>query len=183
MAYYFDMDGTLSIFKDETDTPFADRDINKYGNHYFQKLLPDDNMLTVLGKLIADGNECYVISHGSNDPRLLLEHLHDKSVWLHEHCPELDPAHILWIPCQTISKADAVYITKNVRITEKDILIDDFNGNLTAWENAGGCAIKRINNLNNPDSFHGILFTQEMSVDEMYEKLRYLGCDAGENCE
>ena len=69
------------------------------------------------------------------------------------------------------SKNDAVEYIKDHELTRDDILIDDYNKNLTEWSQKGGTSIKYCNGINNPDSFEGIKLYYTESVQKMFHKL------------
>lgn len=174
MKYYFDMDGTLSIYDktmEDKTLDYHNRPINQLGTHYFRTLQPNPQMQKVINLLMHYNKDVYLVSHSTNDLKLATEHLHDKQIWLSEHYPMLTADQILWIPCQTITKPDAVTIMTNHSITEDDILIDDFNMNLNDWKSAGGTAIKFLNNCNSPDSFDGIHITPDMTTSKIIDLL------------
>ena len=59
----------------------------------------------------------------------------------------IDESHIILIPS---SETKASYIQKYIgrNLTDHDLLIDDYGNNLSAWELAGGKAVKFKNSFN-----------------------------------
>lgn len=58
------------------------------------------------------------------------------------------------------------------KLTKNDLLLDDWNGNLIPWREAGGTAVKYINGLNSPDTWDGPKLykgtTTKQKVDYLY---------------
>lgn len=168
---FFDMDNTLSQLTGELDKKYQGKRPIDTEEHYFRQLKPNPNMKQLVQKLDCTQNVTqYVITHTTeHDAKRATEHMYDKYVWRLKHYPEFKTENVIFIPNQSVSKADAVKLLFNRELTPQDILIDDYNDNLIAWRNAGGTAIKLCNGQNNPDSYDGPKFlchTENTSVNE-----------------
>jgi hypothetical protein len=78
--------------------------------------------------------------------------------WVHSVIPEFDVgSHFIAV---SKSKHSAITQLKGIELSKKDILVDDYNPNLLAWEVAGGTAVKYLNGINSPDSWYGYKLSQ-----------------------
>lgn len=175
VSIFFDMDGVLSIFYGPIGLPNDNREypINQL-NHYFKYAKPNPQIQEFIKTLQNKQISLYLVTHTTEmDKELDLQHMYDKQVWLETHYPNVfSPEHKIVIPNQTVSKAKAVQITTGINIKKTDILIDDYNKNLTDWTDKGGTAIKFINNKNSADSFTGPHITPEMSSQDIYTLIK-----------
>ena len=83
--------------------------------------------------------QVYILSHYINSPFAERE----KREVLQELFPSLDPHNVILVPYGE-NKTDHVPL----RVKENDFLIDDYNKNLVYWRDAGGYAIKFVNDIN-----------------------------------
>ena len=133
--YFFDMDGVL--FKlDNTLTSLEPL----YEEGYFKNLPTHRLAVRCLQEmLIQDPEQVYILSHYIDSPFAEQE----KREVLQELFPSLDMHNVILVPYGE-SKTDYVPI----RIKENDFLVDDYNHNLECWRDAGGYAIKFVNDIN-----------------------------------
>ena len=169
--FYIDMDGVLVKYDRDAYVGEQPRWLKK-NEHYFRDLEPDRKMLEFTDKLHQrcryNQDELYILTSLPMNSVMFNEHFHDKIVHLNKWVPYIDIDHIL---IAVTSKNDAVEYIKDHELTRDDILIDDYNKNLTEWSQKGGTSIKYCNGINNPDSFEGIKLYYTESVQKMFHKL------------
>ena len=147
---FVDMDGTLARFHDEN--LYLERMFEK---GFFAGLKPFDNAVEAI-KHIIDNHpnvDVYVLSAAITTPYCLAE----KNKWLDKYPPNIDKS--LCVPGSYLYKDDnGKYHNK---ISENDILIDDYNKNLFEWQKAGGTSVKAKNNINHK-GLHGELWKGDL---------------------
>lgn len=150
LRLYIDMDGTLARFHDEV--MYLER---MYEKGFFENLKPFEHLVEAVNQIMKQDNiELYILSAVISQPWCKNE----KNKWLDKYLPDIDSKHRIFTDGVQISKTvvcpDAFFIRdsqtwKNkIHISEYNILIDDYNKNLTEWKEAGGTAIKAKNNIN-----------------------------------
>lgn len=133
--YFFDMDGVLFKF-DNTLTTLEPL----YEEGYFRNLPPHRLAVHCVQELLTEApDQIYILSHYIDSP--FAEH--EKREVLQELFPSLDPHNVILVPYGE-NKTDHVPL----RVKENDFLIDDYNKNLVYWRDAGGYAIKFVNDIN-----------------------------------
>ena len=132
---FIDMDGVLCEYRPEASVD------DMMQNGYFASLKPRKEMLEAVKGLIEFGKyDVYVLS--AVIAECAEQSKYEKNEWLDRYIPEIGSSHRIFTLCGT-NKADAVD-----SITLTDILLDDHSPNLEAWINAGGKAIKVLNECN-----------------------------------
>lgn len=153
--YYFDMDGVIVTYQRDAYTGEDPLYLRKNG-HYFLNLEPDRIMLKVIDKMTQDsrytGDSIYLLTSLDIKGSIFNEHFHDKVSWVNRWLPYLQIDNLLF---SVTSKRDAAEYIMNHKLSERDILIDDYNKNLHDWENNGGISVKYCNGINSPESFKG----------------------------
>lgn len=145
MNYFFDLDGTLARFYEDKNWAIK---FQKEG--YFIGLKPYEKFVKIVEYLhrVNPSNNIYVISAAPNETGAK-----EKFQWVKKHLPFIEEKHIFIQICKENSDnpTKAAYVSLLLRraLTKKDVLIDDYNKNLFEWTNAGGTAIKAVNELNN----------------------------------
>jgi len=132
---FIDMDGVLCEYKEDA-TP---EDMLKEG--YFYNLCPRKSMVDALNYLIQS-KEAEVFILSAVLPQIEKQAKNEKNAWLNEHMPAIDSEHRIFTLCGT-DKAAAISGFNN-----SDILCDDYTTNLNLWSQAGGRAIKILNEVN-----------------------------------
>ncbi len=169
--FYIDMDGVLVKYDREAYKGDNPRWLRK-NEHYFRDLPPDRKVLEFVDKLYErcryNEDELYILTTLPMNSAMFNEHFHDKMVFLGKWTPYIDINHIL---ITVTSKRDAIEYIQDHELTEKDILIDDYNKNLKDWASAGGTAVKYCNGINSPNSFDGLKLMKEDPVWTMFHKL------------
>ena len=147
---FVDMDGTLARFHDEN--LYLERMFEK---GFFRDLKPFSNAVDAIKRIIDNhpNVDVYVLSATITTPYCLAE----KNAWLDKYLPNVDNEHRILMESSAGFKSLCVpgnYMYKDdngkyhIKISENDILIDDYNKNLEGWERDGGTAIKAKNNIN-----------------------------------
>ena len=134
---FIDMDGTINKWE------YVGYD-ELYREGFFLTRTPDLFALHTVKSLIKSGEyDVYVLSACLMDSDYALD---EKNAWLDYYLPEIPPEKRIFLPCGSeLDKSKG--IPGGIRDT--DILIDDYTYNCKAWEEAGGKAIKYMNDLNN----------------------------------
>lgn len=144
---YIDMDGTIARFHDEN--LYLERMFEK---GFFRDLKPFENAVAAIEKLVNDSTaEIYILSATLNSCSL-----DEKNQWLDKYLPNIDKDHRIFTSLN-VPKSEAI----GHQLTDKDILIDDYNKNLLEWEKAGGTSVKAKNNINHK-GLHGELWKGEI---------------------
>lgn len=151
--YYFDMDGVVALYDKSAYTGKNPKFLRK-NEHYFLNLEPDRKMLEVIDNLYQKsrytGNHIYLLTSISMNGAIFNEHFHDKILWASKWLPYLSIESIL---ISVTSKRNAVEYIKDHKLSQNDILIDDYNKNLKEWNEAGGTAVKYLNGINSAKSY------------------------------
>lgn len=137
---FVDMDGTLYAFHDDILDNEGHVQIEKmYEKDFFLKLKSFERMHEALKLLHENPNtEIYILSSADK-----LNIVDQKIKVIERDFGFIDRDHMLF-PKTWENKANAIPNS----IQKSDILIDDYNVNLEAWEQAGGQAVKFVNNIN-----------------------------------
>ena len=146
---FIDMDGTLARFHDEV--MYLER---MYEKGFFENLKPFENMVEAVKKLMRrDTVEVFILSS-----TIGAQCIEEKNRWLDKYLPGIDREHRLFADGMSIPKPLLVpdaSINRNsqtakykITISEYNILLDDYNKNLSEWKEAGGTPIKAKNNIN-----------------------------------
>lgn len=130
---YIDLDGTVARFHDEPH--YLTR---MYDKGFFENLLPFENVIEGIKYFIDNnpGTEVSVLTSLINGFYCQKE----KLLWVKHYLPEIGS--VIFVP-EGMDKADFIPM-----LTKSDVLLDDYNHNLRKWENAGGKAVKLVNNIN-----------------------------------
>lgn len=144
---FVDMDGTLARFHDEN--LYLERMFEK---GFFRDLRPFENAVSAIKELVKDNtSEIFILSATVNSCSL-----EEKQEWLDRYLPEIDKEHRIFTSLN-VPKSEAI----GHRLTDKDILIDDYNKNLLEWQKAGGTSVKAKNNINHK-GLHGELWKGDL---------------------
>lgn len=168
MNVFFDMDGVLTIYeRDAYRAP--DYKWRQLDGHYFRSVKPDQKAIEVFRILSNTANvNTFVLTAVLNEGPIMLEQITDKIQWLNDHMPEVDPSK-QFIPSVSAKNRtiQAVLFQNKDHLSPSDILIDDYNPNLLDWADAGGTAVKYINQLNHAASYKGIILPNDMPADDI----------------
>lgn len=167
--FYFDMDGVLVQYN-KSDFIGDHPRYRIRNSHYFLTLKPDERVLDVM-KILSNTPSCTVnvLTSVLAQDETLKEHIIDKTKWVSNYCPFIDIDNQLFI--STGKKHHQISQIHKRPLSNKDILIDDFNKNLNDWIRAGGISVKYANGTNNPYSFNGPLILQSDTVTDIINKL------------
>lgn len=155
--YFMDMDGVIARYErdayDKSKGPLPGIALYEHErSHYFRNCIPDHVAIKLLRDLLKlQFTETWILT--TVNPRIPWA-ADDKRIWLREHVPEFDTGSRLIIA--ESDKAETVMVQERMSALDRSmILIDDFNGNLNDWADAGGLAIKYLNGVNSPGTFRG----------------------------
>lgn len=132
---FIDMDGVLCEYRPEAK--MADM----MSSGYFASLAPRSEMVeAVKGLIKLDQFDVYVLSAVISE--CAEQSKREKMKWLDKYIPEIDAYHRFFTICGTSKSAAIKDLSSN------DILLDDHSPNLNEWIEAGGKAIKILNEYN-----------------------------------
>lgn len=178
---YIGIDGVLSKYNSKVHDMNKDQSSISYkDDRFFQNAEVDSKMVNVAQKLlniiydtkkqinISSLNFVSSISNKSSDALLQCQ---DKSEWLLSNiAPAMDSR---FIPSAT-KKADVISTRLGRNLTPRDILIDDFNEELNTWKEAGGTAIKYVNDVNTKESYNGLYLDRDMTSEQIIDYLKII---------
>ncbi len=144
--FYWDMDGVLAVYDYDMYTA-TNPAWDEVGSHCFLNVQRDNFVYDVIKKLTPIlGDEMGTLTRVSDKSRAITnEQIFDKMTWLSQNYSMLNLCNFM---CCVTSKNDTISKIKGMRLSRADILVDDWNKNLFAWQNAGGTAVKWLNGLN-----------------------------------
>lgn len=125
------MDGVLAWYKEASLA-----ELNQRG--YFRNLRPYRSTIEAVKELLKNGIDIHILSAVLPNP-IARNEKHD---WIREHLPELSDEKIIFTPC---GKKKSDYVPD---LGPDDYLLDDHSPNLISFVEAGGNAIKALNQLN-----------------------------------
>lgn len=132
---YIDMDGVLANFAEQPK--YLERMFEK---GFFSELSPYEKAVDAVNRLAAtDDIEVYILSAciDGEPPHCQIE----KNEWIDRYLPNIDAEHRIFLPMGQ-NKAELI------QPISTDILWDDYNVNLLQWREAGGVAVKCLNDMN-----------------------------------
>lgn len=135
-SVYFDIDGTLGYWYQDTRGMVYPDQVLDPKSHYFRNIASHPFMIDLAKSLFEQGIDVCIVSAADNDT------IRDKYEWIKEHCPFIDDDNIFFCPLG----ADKTHFIKGN--ADKSILIDDYKGNLDKWS---GISVKAINSINSVD--------------------------------
>lgn len=176
MNVFFDMDGVLAQYE---RTAYEKPDFlwKKPDYHYFSTVKPDQKAIDLFNLCQKEPNtNAFILTSVLNNGPICLEQIMDKMAWIQKHIPNTDlkKQFIPSVSIKTRTIQAMLFQNKN-NIYPSDILIDDYNPNLKAWQDAGGTAMKYLNGLNHADSWRGIVLTENMTAEDICELISVLG--------
>lgn len=157
---FFDMDGTIAKWNWRAN--LADL----YTEGYFLNRKPEEKLCAVLNDLAKMDDDvalsCYVLTSVLTDSPYAKN---EKLLWLQKYVPALPLTRILMVP-YGIQKAHFVEDLLHRDLCITDVLVDDHSPNLIAWEQAGGDAVKWVNDINNSrnSKFKGLRCSDAISI-------------------
>lgn len=165
---YCDMDGFLFTY-DYNDYKHEDGklDWNELGAHTFRHKEPDKFARSVIRRVATVMPDDIGILTSVDDKHGVLaknEQIFDKLLDLQDHYDFINLCNFM--SCVS-DKRNAIAKIKGMHLSKSDILIDDYNKNLTAWVSAGGTAIKYVNGINSVGRWPGpYIDSTTMSVED-----------------
>lgn len=163
---YFDMDGVLFRFDFDGYTGKPVPEFKKLGSHYFLHREPVSVALQLFKYCLeAFPLDTYVLTSVCAEPEIRHEQVIDKIESLYRVAPEFDiGSH--FIACAG-DKRNNIIAIREMSLTHRDVLIDDYNPNLYKWIWSGGSAIKFLNGVNSHKSWHS--YTLHCTSDHIVE--------------
>lgn len=165
---FIDMDGVLAEYRENC----TELELMQKG--YFSSLAPERNMLGALEMLVDNAeNFGYSICVLSKVyPSIFRYSISEKYEWKDEFMPYLYDSEFLLVDGEKEEKAEAIEKMQNTKIDKDCILIDDYNHNLTNWQQNGGTAVKFINEINDKKkSFVGNRISYDMTALEIFNEI------------
>lgn len=132
-SVYFDIDGTLGFWYQDTKGFVYPDEVLDPKFHYFRNIEPHPFMITLAKELSEKGYDVCVISSADKNT------IRDKWSWLQENCSFIKEENLFFCPLG----ADKTQFVKGN--AEKSILIDDYKVNLEKWV---GIPAKAVNSIN-----------------------------------
>ena len=178
---YMGIDGVLSKYDSRVHDMNKDKSKFDYSkDRFFQNAEVDTKMVDVAKKLLGiiygDKKQINIsvlnfVSSISNKSSDALLQCQDKTEWLLTHVTiAMDSK---FVP-STTKKADVISTRLGRKLTPRDILIDDFNEELNAWSEAGGTAIKYVNDVNTKESYDGLYLDKDMTSEQIIDYLKII---------
>lgn len=178
---YIGIDGVLSKYNSKVHDMNKEQPTISYkDDRFFQNAEIDEKMIKVAQKLlnfiydtkrqinIGSLNFVSSISNKSSDALLQCQ---DKTEWLLTNVTIATDSR--FVPSAT-KKADVISTRLGRKLTPRDILIDDFNEELNAWSEAGGTAIKYINDVNTKESYNGLYLDKAMTSEQIIDYIKII---------
>lgn len=167
---YCDMDGFMYLYDyGMFEKKPVGQNWNDVGSHAFLKCEVDGfahKFLQRLSRYIGS-DLCVLTSVDASCKEIENEHIFDKMKRVAEDYPFMSLCNFM--ACAS-EKRNAISKIKGMNLSKSDILIDDYNKNLYAWQNAGGTSIKYINGVNSVGDWPGVFIdSNTMTVDEAIE--------------
>lgn len=139
---FVDLDGTLAEFRRIS----SDEELLADG--YYFNLRPMSQVIDMVKDIAVnnkDDVDVYILSAYLTESRTAY---FDKLRWCKKYIPEIEPNHIVLLPCG-LNKAEYIKETlPNVDHFGSFYLLDDYTKNLNQWHEAGGIGIKLVNGIN-----------------------------------
>ena len=156
-SVYFDIDGTLGYWYQDTRGMVYPDEVLDPKSHYFANIAPHPFMIELAQRLQDNGNDVCIVSAADVDT------IRDKMEWVHKYCPFIKDENIFFCP---LGADKTNFIKGNA---EKSVLIDDYKVNLEKWV---GKSVKAINSINSVDDKYICIegYRAEQNLVE-YEKL------------
>lgn len=173
------MDGVLAIY--DKNAYIGQKPIwLQPEKHYFSYVEPDERMCNVAMQLInivtdpkfkpgAHITSCHFLTSTARHARVALIQYRDKCEWLDRNVGMHTSS--LLIPSISRDKHRTIKARLTHSLTPKDVLVDDFNENLIAWNEAGGTAIKYLNGINSDSDSSMPVIDPDMTADDIIEFL------------
>ena len=149
----FDQDGVLAVYERDAYNFDSKEGPRFLQEGYFRTVKPNITAIKLLEKCMeVCPNDTYIITTVPNVPNKN-DIVMDKLFWITSYIPRFN------IGTQFIAPTDAkmtfIEWIRGSSITQRDVLIDDYNPNLYSWATRGGTAIKFINGLNHIETWAG----------------------------
>lgn len=180
-SIFIDLDGTVARFYDHADC--LERMFNK---NFFNRLEPYKNVVDGLRKLpnVCDVEEYSLSAINKAVWDMVLS---EKKEWMATYMPNICLANQIYT-CVGENKAQ-ILNNMGIKISRNDYLLDDYNENLRQWEEAGGTAIKLVNDINDCGTsgslWIGHRIRYDWTADRICQELEHIinGIDKNESSE
>lgn len=158
---FLDLDGTLAKF----NVPNA---LKRFAieDKFFYNLKPYKNINYINRLAHQDNIKVYIISASPNIKADI-----DKKEWIQEYLPTVSSSRV--VICRVgENKAEVIKNRLGFSLDKDCILLDDYTKNLTEWESAGGCGIKRLTSVadNSTGKWKGDTLTDLRNIAQVLEK-------------
>ena len=171
---FTDVDGVVAIYERHAYKPenSAEKPLwLRKNSHYFATVKPDYRIIDAYENLHEDyGIQICAITNIPDLADMIDEHYSDKFEWAQIYLPFINSDTRLVITVQPkFIEAEKIL---NRKLTKDDILISDYNKDLTTWTANGGTAIKYLNGQNSAESWDGLNIPSDMGTKDIISFLK-----------
>ena len=172
---YWDMDGVLAVY-DRDGYNFPNPKFREVGSHYFLDREPDKMAVKCFNDMYdLIGDQQFIITTVSPEPEIRNEQILDKIQWIMKYMPSFN----IGTNFIAVTSDKRVFVTelRERSLTNRDVLIDDYNKNLYKWQLGGGTAVKYLNGQNSEISWpwHTMRGGDIAMTDQLFTLLKKIG--------
>lgn len=170
---FFDMDGVLNVYDKtiyNTDSLEETPEFIDPTKHYYLNVPADERALELFNLCLSQNNfDVYVLSSCHKRSSIFIAQRNDKLAWLSKRIPRFSQHHFITIP---VGKSKAEFVANMLgreRLSNIDILIDDYSKNLNEWNALNGQGLKYYNSENTLDSYNGLTLDKQTSAEDVVD--------------
>lgn len=170
---FFDMDGVLNVYDKtvyNTDNLEETPEFIDPTKHYYLNVPADQRALEIFNLCLNQDNfDVYILSSCHKRSSIFIAQRNDKLAWLDKHIPTFNKNHFITIP---VGKSKAEFVANMLgreRLSNIDILIDDYSKNLNEWNVLNGQGLKYFNSENTLDSYNGLTLDKQTSAQDVVD--------------
>jgi hypothetical protein len=167
------MDGVLNVYDKtvyNTDNLEETPEFIDPTKHYYLNVPSDQRALELFNLCLNQDNfDVYILSSCHKRSSIFIAQRNDKLAWLSKHIPRFAQHHFITIP---VGKSKAEFVANMLgreRLSNIDILIDDYSKNLNEWNALNGQGLKYYNSENTLDSYNGLTLDKQTSAQDVVD--------------